>query len=89
MVEENIPPVLQRAGGKGAGEGMKTHNWRTQMGTADCKVMHWVFFWVKAVGKSVVPRQEAVSLSCSPSGELTSVAELLAVVQLVLTARQS
>lgn len=89
MVEENIPSVLQRAGGKGAGEGMKAHNWRGQMVMADCRVMHWIFFWVKAVGKSVVPRQEAASLSCSPSGGLTSVAELLAVVQLVLTARQS
>lgn len=87
MVEENIPSVLQRAGGKGAGEGMKAHNWRGQMVTADRKVMHCGFFWVKAVGENVVPRQDAASLSRSPSGELPSIAELLVVVQLVLTTR--
>lgn len=31
MVEENVPSLLQRAGGKGTGEGMEARNWREQI----------------------------------------------------------
>lgn len=36
MVEENVPSLLQRAGGKGAGEGMKARNWREQILPVNC-----------------------------------------------------
>lgn len=51
----NIPSVLQRTGGKGAGEGMKARNWRG----LDLSL-------VKAVGRSLVQDHKQLAFPAAP-----------------------